>query len=42
MMQEYKYSLNELENMMPWERYIYIDLLSHLIKEEEDKIKQQK
>jgi 3-methyladenine DNA glycosylase AlkD len=42
LMQHHKYNLSDLENMMPWERYIYIDLLSHLIKEEEDKIKQQK
>ena len=27
MMQEYKYSLNELENMMPWERDVYVGLL---------------
>ena len=27
MMQHHKYSLTELENMMPWERDIYIGLL---------------
>jgi hypothetical protein len=27
MIQEHKYSLTELENMMPWERTIYINML---------------
>jgi hypothetical protein len=36
MMQHHKYSLNELENMMPWERAVYIDMLQdHLKKIEE-------
>ena len=26
-MQHHKYSLTELENMVPWEREIYVDLL---------------
>lgn len=42
MMQHHKYSLYDLENMIPWERYIYIDLLKQYIKEEEDRIKDQK
>jgi len=32
-----KYSLAELENMMPWEREIYITLLTQRIKEENEK-----
>lgn len=27
MIQEYQYSLTEIENMMPWEREVYISLL---------------
>jgi len=40
-MQHHKYSLNELENMMPWERDIYVGMLINYIKEENEKIKQQ-
>jgi len=35
LMQHHKYSLSELEGMMPWEREIYVSLLSNYIKEEE-------
>ena len=35
MMQHHKYSLTELDNMMPWEREIYVSLLVKWIKEEE-------
>ena len=39
LMQYHKYSLTEIENMMPWERDIYVALLqAHL---EEEKLKQQ-
>jgi hypothetical protein len=41
MMQHHKYSLTELENMMPWEREIYIGLLDEHIKQENERIKQQ-
>lgn len=38
MMQFHKYSLTELENMMPWEKFVYIDLLSdHLKRKEEER-----
>ena len=37
MMQHHKYSLTELENMMPWEREIYIDMLVNHIAEENKK-----
>jgi len=36
-MQHHKYSLNELENMLPWEREIYVNLLVQHIKEENEK-----
>ncbi len=38
-MQHHKYSLTELENMVPWEREIYVNLLSNYIKEENDRIR---
>ncbi len=41
MMQHHKYSLTELENMMPWERDIYIGLLMEFIKEENEKIERE-
>jgi len=40
MMQHHKYSLTELENMMPWEREIYVDMLTTYIKEENQKAKE--
>ena len=36
-MQHHNYSLNELENMMPWEREIYIGLLMNFLKEEKER-----
>jgi hypothetical protein len=39
-MQHHKYSLTELENMMPWERDIYVSLLIQYIEEENQKLKQ--
>ena len=39
-MQHHKYSLSELENMLPWERDIYTNLLLQHLKEENEKMKQ--
>lgn len=39
MIHQYKYTLTELENMMPWERDLYINMLNIWVKEEEDRIK---
>ena len=39
-MQHHKYSLTEIEDMMPWERDIYVDMLITWIKEESEKQKQ--
>ena len=41
MIQHHKYSLTELEEMMPWEREIYIGLLMQWIKEENDRIEKE-
>lgn len=35
LMQYHKYSLTELENMIPWEKYVYIDLLTEYLKKQE-------
>tara|TARA_X000000368_G_scaffold16023_1_gene12659 strand:+ start:735 stop:920 length:186 start_codon:yes stop_codon:yes gene_type:complete len=40
LMQYHKYSLTEIENMMPWERDIYVGLLRQHLEEEEQKQKQ--
>jgi len=40
LMQHHKYSLKELEDMLPWEREIYITMLAQYIEEENEKIKQ--
>jgi hypothetical protein len=42
MMHHYKYSLTELEDMIPWEREVYITLLLEWISEENDRIQEQK
>jgi hypothetical protein len=42
MMQHHKYSLTELENMLPWERTIYVDLLVKYLKEEKERLELQK
>jgi hypothetical protein len=39
-MQHHKYSLAELDNLLPWEKSIYITLLMKHIEEENEKIKQ--
>ena len=40
MMQHHKYSLTELENMLPWERQIYVQMLTDFIREENEKNKE--
>jgi hypothetical protein len=41
-MQHHNYSLSELENMLPWERIVYVTLLTQHIKEENEKIQNRK
>jgi hypothetical protein len=40
LMQHHKYSLTELENMIPWEREVYVGMLMEYIKEENERQKQ--
>ena len=42
MVTHYKYSLSELENMMPWEREIYVGLMLQYIEEEKMRIEQER
>ena len=41
MMQHHNYSLTELEEMIPWEREIYIGLLMNYLKEEKEKMERE-
>lgn len=41
-MQHHKYSLSELDNMIPWERNIYINLLIKYLKEEKERLEMQR
>ena len=37
-MQHHKYNLTELDNMMPWEREVYIGLLMEHLEEEKERL----
>ena len=39
MVQHHKWSLETLENMLPWEREVYVQQLVDYIEEENEKIK---
>ena len=41
LMQYHKYSLTEIENMMPWEREIYVDMLINHVQEENKRQEEQ-
>ena len=41
LMQHHKYSLTELDNMMPFEREIYVQLLINHIREENERLRDQ-
>tara|TARA_Y100000310_G_scaffold314867_1_gene364687 strand:+ start:1170 stop:1310 length:141 start_codon:yes stop_codon:yes gene_type:complete len=40
LMQQHNYSLTDIENMMPWEREIYVTLLQQWIEEQKQKQEQ--
>ena len=42
LMQHHNYSLYDIENMMPWERDIYLGLLLKFIEEEKEQQEKQK
>ena len=41
MVQHHGYSLSELENMMPWEREIYLGLLIEYVEEEKERVERE-
>ncbi len=41
-MQHHKYSISDLENMIPWERDVYVQMLINYIKEENEKRQREK
>ena len=41
LMQHHQYSLNELDNMIPWEREIYVKMLSDWLEKEQERYKAQ-
>ena len=41
LVQHHKYSLTELERMMPWEREVYINLLLKHLEEERERYRRQ-
>jgi len=41
LMQHHKYSLSDIESLMPWEKSLYVTMLMRYIEEENEKIKQQ-
>ena len=41
MVQHHQYSLFEIENMMPWERDIYIQMLVDHVEKENERIRQE-
>lgn len=38
-MHHHKYSLTELENMIPWEKQIYVQMLVDFIKEQNERLR---
>lgn len=41
LIQHHKYALSDIENMLPWERQTYVNMLMNWLKEEKEKIKLQ-
>ena len=41
MKQHHNWSISEIENMIPWEREVYVSLLKQYIEEENEKMKRQ-
>jgi hypothetical protein len=41
LIQHHKWSLSDIENMLPWERQSYITMLLNWLKQEKERIQQQ-
>ena len=42
MVQHHSYSLTELENMLPWERDVYVGLTTNFLQEEAERLEQER
>lgn len=42
MAQHHGYSIQELENMLPWERSVYISMVAQYVKEENERLELKK
>jgi len=40
-MQHHKYSLTEIDNMIPWEREVYLSMLTEWLKEQKQEAERQ-
>ena len=40
-MQQHNFTLNDLDNMIPWEREIYVSLVQEHVKKENERMKKQ-
>lgn len=40
LIQHHKYSLSEIEDMLPWERSVYVSQLENYIAEENERLRQ--
>jgi hypothetical protein len=41
MLKDHNFSLTEIENMIPWERQVYIGLLINYVKEQKERMDQE-
>lgn len=39
LMQHHKWSLSDMDELMPWEKQVYVDLLQDYLKQEEERLK---
>jgi len=42
LMQHHKYNLSDIDDMIPWEKSVYVNMLLKYIEEENEKLQQQK
>ena len=41
LMHHHKYSLTEIENLIPWEKFIYLEMLMNVLREEQEQARAQ-
>jgi hypothetical protein len=42
LIQHHKYTLSDIENMIPWERDVYVSMLASYLQQERDRIEKEK